>query len=106
MRGRPADRLDQTPEEPQDELTAELKAQYWEAYDQRLAETGCSSIAGRGPELIGHAIRLGWEANRRCTVATIGLNVVSGVLTGFALLATTGLRQALFARYGTPRRWW
>jgi ATP-binding cassette, subfamily B, bacterial len=108
MPGRPADRPDQTPAEPQDEphdeLTAELKAQYWEAYDQRLAETGFLSIARQLPELIGHAIRLGWEANRRDTVATIGLNVVSGVLTGFALLATTGVLEALFAAGPTPHR--
>src|SRR5580700_9222644 len=110
--GRPADRPDQipekpqegSPEEPQDELTAELKAQYWEAYDQRLAETGFLSMARQLPELIGHAIRLGWEANRRDTVATIGLNVVSGVLTGFALLATTGVLEALFAAGPTPHR--
>jgi ATP-binding cassette, subfamily B, bacterial len=44
------------------------------------------------------------EANRRDTVATIGLNLVSGVLTGFALLATTGVLEALFAAGPTPHR--
>ena len=56
------------------------------------------------PGLIGQAVRLGWEANRRDTVATIGLNLVSGVLTGFALLATTGVLEALFAAGPTPQR--
>ncbi len=90
--------------EPGDELTAELTAAYWDAYDQRLAQTSFLAIARQLPELIGQAIRLGWAANRRDTVATIGLNLVSGVLTGFALLATTGVLEALFAAGPTPQR--
>ena len=104
MTRRPADRPDQVTREPGDELTAELTSSYWEAYDQRLAETRFLAIARQLPELIGHAIRLGWEANRRNTVATIALNLVSGVLTGFALLATTGVLEALFAAGPTPQR--
>jgi ATP-binding cassette subfamily B protein/ATP-binding cassette subfamily C protein len=50
-----------------DELTAELTASYWRAHDQRLAETGFFAIARQLPGLIGQAIRLGWEANRRDT---------------------------------------
>src|SRR5436305_1177068 len=44
------------------------------------------------------------RASRRGRVATIGLNLVSGVLTGFALLATTGVLEALFAEGPTPDR--
>jgi ATP-binding cassette, subfamily B, bacterial len=102
--GRPAGRPDQAPAEPADELSAELTASYWEAYDQRLAETRFFAIARQLPELIDRAIRLAWEANHRDTVATIGLNVVSGVLTGFALLATTGVLEALFTAGPTPQR--
>jgi ATP-binding cassette subfamily B protein/ATP-binding cassette subfamily C protein len=87
-----------------DELTAELGAFYWQAHDRRLAETGFAAVARQLPGLIRHAIRLGWEANRRDTVATIGLNLVSGVLTGFALLATNGVLEALFAAGPTPQR--
>jgi ATP-binding cassette subfamily B protein/ATP-binding cassette subfamily C protein len=95
----------QTKDEAQaDELTAELSAFYWQAYDQRLAETGFGSIARRLPGLISQAVRLGWQANRRNTAATIGLNLASGVLTGFALLATTGVLEALFAAGPTPHR--
>jgi ATP-binding cassette subfamily B protein len=99
-----ADRPDQAPREPSDELTAELTASYWEAYDQRLAQTRFLSIARQLPELVGHAIRLAWNANRRDTIGAIGLNLVSGVLTGFALLATTGVLEALFAAGPTPHR--
>ena len=92
------------PESEVDELTAELAAFYWQAHDQRLAETGFGSIARQLPGLIGQAIQLAWQANRRDTVATIGLNLASGVLTGFALLATTGVLEALFAAGPTPQR--
>jgi hypothetical protein len=90
-------RQDETVQPDADELTAELAASYWQAHDRRLAETGFGAVARQLPGLIGQAIRLGWEANRRDTVATIGLNLISGVLTGFALLATTGVLEALFA---------
>jgi len=101
---RPDKTADPEPAAEADELTAELAASYWQAYDRRLAETGFGAIARQLPGLIGQAIRLGWEANRRDTVATIGLNLVSGVLTGFALLATTGVLEALFAAGPTPHR--
>ena len=87
-----------------DELTTELTASYWRAHDQRLAETGFFAMARQLPGLIGQAIRLGWQANRRDTVATIGLNLVSGILTGFALLATNGVLEALFEQGPTPDR--
>jgi ATP-binding cassette subfamily B protein len=62
------------------------------------------AVARKLPGLIGQAIRLGWQANRCDTAATIGLNLVSGVLTGFALLAKTGVLEALFAAGPTPHR--
>jgi ATP-binding cassette, subfamily B, bacterial len=87
-----------------DELTAELTASYWRAHDQRLAETGFAAIARQLPELVGQALRLAWQANRRDTVATVGLNLVSGILTGLALLATNGVLEALFEVGPTPAR--
>jgi ATP-binding cassette, subfamily B, bacterial len=87
-----------------DELTAELTASYWRAHDQRLAETSFLAMARQLPGLIGHAVRLGWQASRRDTVATIALNLLSGVLTGVALLATTGVLEALLAAGPTPQR--
>ena len=48
----------------------------------------------------------GWAGRRAGAIPspTIGLNLVSGVLTGFALLATTGVLEALFAAGPTPQR--
>jgi ATP-binding cassette, subfamily B, bacterial len=90
--------------ESADHETAELTANYWRAYDQRMATVRFKDVARRFPALIGQAVSLGWSANRRDTVATIALNLASGVFGGYALFATTGVLQALFAGGPTPHR--
>jgi ATP-binding cassette, subfamily B, bacterial len=97
-------RRDGEPEAPADELAAELSAAYWEAYAERMASVGFLAMARRFPSLIGQAMRLGWAASRRDTLATISLNLASGVFTGYALLETTGVLQALFSAAPTPHR--
>src|SRR5580692_3372040 len=91
-------------DEAADHETAELTAEYWRAYDQRLATVKFSDVARRFPALIGQALNLGWSASRRDTAATIVLNLASGVFGGYALFATTGVLQALFAAGPTPDR--
>jgi ATP-binding cassette subfamily B protein/ATP-binding cassette subfamily C protein len=90
--------------EAADHETAELTANYWRVYDQRMATVRFKDVARRFPALVGQAVSLGWSASRRDTLATIGLNLVSGVFGGFALFATTGVLQALFAGGPTPQR--
>jgi ATP-binding cassette, subfamily B, bacterial len=87
-----------------DELEAELAAAYWMAYRERMASIGFVAMARQFPALIGHAVRLGSQASRRDTIAAICLNLGSGVFTGYALLETTGVLQALFAAGPTPQR--
>ena len=87
-----------------DQETAELTAHYWRQYDQRMATVGFRDVARRFPGLVGQAIRLGWSASPFDTAATIGLNLVSGVAGGYALYATTGVLEALFAAGPTPHR--
>jgi ATP-binding cassette subfamily B protein len=87
-----------------DDITAELTANYWQAYNDRMAAVGFRDVARRFPGLVGQAVRLGWAASPRDTVATIALNVASGVFAGYALFATTGVLQALFAAGPTPHR--
>ena len=87
-----------------DESTAELAASYWRAYDERMASTSFLAMARQFPSIVAQAVRLGNEASRRDLVATIALNLVTGVFTGFALLATTGVLEALFAAGPTPQR--
>jgi ATP-binding cassette subfamily B protein/ATP-binding cassette subfamily C protein len=87
-----------------DESTAELAASYWAAYDERMASTSFLAMARQFPSIVAQAVRLGSDASRRDLVATITLNLASGVLTGYALLATTGVLEALFAAGPTPQR--
>ena len=89
---------------PADHETAELSAHYWRVYDQRMTTVRFKDVARRFPALIGQAVNLGWSASRRDTAATIGLTLASGVFGGFALFATTGVLQALFAGGPTPDR--
>jgi ATP-binding cassette, subfamily B, bacterial len=90
--------------DPDDHETAELAANYWHAYEQRMAAVKFGDVARRFPALIGQALSLGWAASRRDTAATIGLNLASGAFGGYALFATTGVLQALFAAGPTPQR--
>jgi hypothetical protein len=85
-----------------DEETAELTANYWRAYDARMASVGFRDVAQRFPGLVGQAVRLGWSASRVDTASTIGLNLVSGVFAGYALFATTGCSRH-YSRPGPPR---
>src|SRR5215472_18688363 len=95
---------DEEPEGPADEGTAALTANYWRAYDERMATIGFLAMARQFPSLVAKAIRLGWQANPRDITATISLNLISGFFTGFALLTTTSVLQALFATGPTPAR--
>ena len=94
----------EAPHEDADDYTAELAASYWRAYDERMASIGFLAMARQFPSLVGQAIRLGCKASRRDIVAAIGLNLGSGLFMGYALLATTGVLQALFAAGPTPHR--
>jgi ATP-binding cassette subfamily B protein len=100
--GRPG--ADEAAQADADESTAELAASYWRAYDERMASTSFLAMARKFPGIVAQAIRLGNAASRRDLVATIVLNLASGVFTGYALLATTGVLQALFAAGPTPDR--
>jgi ATP-binding cassette subfamily B protein/ATP-binding cassette subfamily C protein len=87
-----------------DDELAELTTHFWRAYDERMASVKFGDVARRFPALVGQAVTLGWQANRRDIVATISLNLISGVFGGYALFATTGVLEALFAGGPTPHR--
>ncbi len=91
------------PDQNADE-TAELAASYWRAYDGRMASIGFIAMLREFPGLVIQAVRLGYRASPLDIVGTIALNLLSGFFTGYALLATTGVLQALFAAGPTPHR--
>ena len=101
--GRPADDLN-ADDLNAEELSAELATAYWAAYRERMATIGFGAMARQFPGLVARAVRLGYEASRWDTVATITANLASGVFTGYALLASTSVLQALFAAGPTPGR--
>ncbi|GGL21071.1 multidrug ABC transporter permease [Sphaerisporangium melleum] len=83
---------------------AEVTVSDWYAHAETMSGIGFLTVARRLPALIGHAVRLAWQASPRDTIATITLSVLGGVFTAFGLLATTGVLQALFAAGPTPDR--
>jgi ATP-binding cassette, subfamily B, bacterial len=87
-----------------DDITASLSLSYWRAYDQRMATIGFLAMARQFPRIVGQTIKLSWQASRVDITATITLNLVSGFFTGYALLETTGVLEALFATGPTPAR--
>ncbi|MEV4085429.1 ABC transporter ATP-binding protein, partial [Nonomuraea fuscirosea] len=80
----------------------EISFSDWHAHMDKLAEVGFLTIARRLPALVGQAMRTAWRASPRDTVATISLNLLTGVFTAFGLLATTGVLTALFSQGPTP----
>nr|WP_245646663.1 ABC transporter ATP-binding protein [Microtetraspora niveoalba] len=96
-----ADGLDGADELPD---FSDLTTHRWHAHDDTMRNIGFLTIARRLPALVVQATRMAWEASRRDTVATIGLNLLAGVFTAFGLLATTGVLQALLAAGPTPER--
>ncbi|MEV7964646.1 ABC transporter ATP-binding protein [Sphaerisporangium sp. NPDC088356] len=76
----------------------------WNAHIVTMTGVGFLTVARRLPALVGHAVRMAWQASPRDTVATISLSVLGGVFTAFGLLATTGVLQALFSGGPTPDR--
>jgi hypothetical protein len=50
---------DAGPPDAGDEITAELTATYWAAYDARMASVGLIDVARQFPGLVGQAVRLG-----------------------------------------------
>ncbi|MEU6714457.1 ABC transporter ATP-binding protein [Nonomuraea sp. NPDC046802] len=82
----------------------EISFPRWNVHNDKMAEVGFLTIARRLPSLVGQAMRMAWAASPRDALATITLNLISGVFTAFGLLATTGVLTALFSEGPTPDR--
>jgi len=99
--------MDETPPatdaEAEDDVLPALNIR-WYDYAETAATARFMVVARRLPALIHHALRLAWRAGPADTVATMTLNVMSGVFTALGLLATTGVLDALLAAGPTPDR--
>nr|WP_244190688.1 hypothetical protein [Streptomyces caeruleatus] len=52
------------------------------------------SMAKRLPQLIRRSLALGWQVDRAAVIALLGVQLLSGVLEAFGLMATTRGDQA------------
>lgn len=55
------------------------------------------SMARRLPQLIRRSLALGWQVDRAAVIALLGVQLLSGVLEAFGLMATTGVIKPLIA---------
>ncbi|WP_262504977.1 ATP-binding cassette domain-containing protein [Streptomyces sp. TRM68367] len=55
------------------------------------------SMAKRLPQLIRRSLALGWQVDRAAVIALLSVQVLSGVLEAFGLMATTGVIKPLIA---------
>src|SRR5688500_18612567 len=82
----------------------ELKPAWWEVHNLALADARLLTIARRLPLTVARALAVAWRANRRDTIVAVAANLVGGAATGWGLLATRGVLQALFAAGPTADR--
>ncbi|GAA3732535.1 ABC transporter ATP-binding protein [Salinactinospora qingdaonensis] len=61
-------------------------------------------MAARLPSLMATALRWSWRASPRDTLVALVCNTAAGVLSGFVLVAITGVLHSLFANGPTPER--
>src|SRR5688572_1495109 len=77
----------ETPPEDDDGYAAVGHSRYQN--DAVVAEVSTRAMAARLPYLVGKALRLGWDADRRVLVALLVCQVTAGVLEAAGLMATT-----------------
>jgi ATP-binding cassette subfamily B protein len=82
----------------------EVELSHWWDHAEAAATAKFTVVARRLPALIREALRLAWRAGPGDTVATVTLNLLSGIFTAFGLLATTGVLEALLSAGPTPER--
>lgn len=82
----------------------DLADDYWDHHVADLAAVGVWAVVRQLPAIVAESVRLAWQADRRDTLAAIGLNILAGLMTTLGLLATSGVLQQLFATGPTPDR--
>lgn len=99
LRRRPADDTAEV-----SDLMPVLAEAPWMHLAAEFADTRFRAMVRRLPALVRQALVLAWRASPVDTGLAVGLNLVSGALTAFGLLATRGVLQALFAEGPTTAR--
>ncbi|GII95803.1 ABC transporter ATP-binding protein [Sinosporangium siamense] len=76
----------------------------YEAHDERVRTTGFPAMARRLPWLIGHGLRMSWEAGRGHTALEIAFKLATGAITAFGLVATNDALDSLLTGGPTAER--
>ncbi|MFJ4655322.1 ABC transporter ATP-binding protein [Nocardia sp. NPDC088792] len=88
-----------------EEFTAdELEDRASESHDADLGSVRFGAVLRKLPGLIAQVARLCWQASRVDTAITVLLDMASGTLAAFGLLATNRVLNALFLDGPTPSR--
>ncbi|GIG55746.1 multidrug ABC transporter permease [Longispora fulva] len=80
------------------DLLVEMEADnHWHKYTSQMIDTRFWTVLARLPRLTRLAFGMAWRASARDTVATVVLQVASGLFTAFGLLATQQVLVHLFS---------
>jgi ATP-binding cassette subfamily B protein len=82
----------------------DVKVPYWAQVDQEVVAAGTRTVAGALPGLLGRILRRVWRIAPRLTLLAGVVQLASGVLSAFGLLATASVLTELLAQGPTPAR--
>ncbi|MFC4942189.1 ATP-binding cassette domain-containing protein [Pseudonocardia sp. GCM10023141] len=82
----------------------DIETPSWAAGYERTAQAGLPAIARGAPRTAAEAVRWAWRASPRLTVLAAIVQLVSGGVTAFGLLATANVFTQLLEQGPTPTR--
>jgi ATP-binding cassette, subfamily B, bacterial len=82
----------------------DLATPEWAKGYEATAQAGLRAIAREAPRTVATAVRWAWAADRRLTVLVAALQLVTGAVTAFGLLATANVFTRLLEGGATPDR--
>ncbi|HEX4246726.1 MAG TPA: ABC transporter ATP-binding protein [Pseudonocardia sp.] len=82
----------------------EVTTPYWAEGYERQARAGSWEVARAAPRTIGVLVGWAWRASPRLTMLTLGVELVSAVVTALGLLATASVFTRLLEAGPTPGR--
>ncbi|WP_018349751.1 ABC transporter ATP-binding protein [Longispora albida] len=85
-------------EQDSHDLLIEFEADnHWHKFTADMVDTRFVTVLARLPKLMRLAFGMAWKASRSNTIATVVLQIASGLFTAFGLLATQNVLTHLFA---------
>lgn len=82
----------------------DMETPYWAQGYEKVAHAKLREVAAAVPRTMAVVVRWAWRAAPGLTVLTGGLQLLTGAVQAFGLLATAGVFAGLFAEGPTPER--